>query len=893
MNVVRPTLMLDEKQGARGTTGSSSPGANKRSVISSRFEQFEKRQSELWRMAILVIVLLGLAYAWTSWGSVRSLAHRFEALPIGLVVLILLFAAYVWKRTQEISELRGLMRGMEHRDEVPPSEKQIDQLFSLISKSQQGYRDLIDSFDDVLLALSLDGQIRAVNRSFSDLVDTPFQEIIGRPLADFVQENSGDGEKLVERAMPRFMERRQWSGVVQVRVKGQGSPFYFDCVAHAMMRDGEIHGITVLARDVSALRKNEARFTELFESLQEGIYITTPDGAILDVNPALVRMLGYDSKEDVLKRQVPEIFVDRAERKIVKEQVERQPMIQGREITLIRKDGTSIVCLNTAAAVRDNSGRVVRYQGALMDITERREMERRLHQQQEFARRLVDNFPDLILVLDAASHYTFVSPRCKEVLGYDVEDTQQMEFGGRTHPEDLPAVLSLYKDIIAGKQIFASLEIRVRHKQGEWRRIRFNFSPLSDEKGNIEGVVLSGRDVTDLKRLEEQLIQAEKLAAMGQMLAGVAHELNNPLTAILGVTELLRERPGADESTRRQLELTHRQARRAARIVQNLLEFSRPASPQKKPLDLNNILERTLQLHEHSLRRNNIEVDFRLPAELPGVVGDANQLIQIFLNLITNAEQAIREVRDSGRIQIRAGRIGNQLTITVQDDGVGIRPEALQRIFDPFYTTKRPGGGTGLGLSICMSIIREHGGNIEAETLPAGGSAFTIYLPVASGDPLGSTAPPLDTGVAAKTVRATADLLKGRAVLVLDDEESLRMLLQEGLSAQGLRVDGAATTEEALAHLGRSSYDVFLCDLHLSSGGYTVDGREAASRILEAAGKQKPLLVYMTGDLLESTPGAAGGNEPICLQKPFRISDVLALLRDALADAPAEARSIN
>src|SRR3989449_1818844 len=893
MNVVRPTLMLDEKQGARGTTGSSSPGANKRSVISSRFEQFEKRQSELWRMAILVIVLLGLAYAWTSWGSVRSLAHRFEALPIGLVVLILLFAAYVWKRTQEISELRGLMRGMEHRDEVPPSEKQIDQLFSLISKSQQGYRDLIDSFDDVLLALSLDGQIRAVNRSFSDLVDTPFQEIIGRPLADFVQESSGDGEKLVERAMPRFMERRQWSGVVQVRVKGQGSPFYFDCVAHAMMRDGEIHGITVLARDVSALRKNEARFTELFESLQEGIYITTPDGAILDVNPALVRMLGYDSKEDVLKRQVPEIFVDRTELKIVKDQIEHQPMIQGREITLIRKDGTSIVCLNTATAVRDNGGHVVRYQGALMDITERREMERRLHQQQEFARRLVDNFPDLILVLDAASHYTFVSPRCKEVLGYDVEDTQQMEFGGRTHPEDLPAVLSLYKDIIAGKQIFASLEIRVRHKQGEWRRIRFNFSPLSDEKGNIEGVVLSGRDVTDLKRLEEQLIQAEKLAAMGQMLAGVAHELNNPLTAILGVTELLRERPGADESTRRQLELTHRQARRAARIVQNLLEFSRPASPQKKPLDLNNILERTLQLHEHSLRRNNIEVDFRLPAELPGVVGDANQLIQIFLNLITNAEQAIREVRDSGRIQIRAGRIGNQLTITVQDDGVGIRPEALQRIFDPFYTTKRPGGGTGLGLSICMSIIREHGGNIEAETLPAGGSAFTIYLPVASGDPLGSTAPPLDTGVAAKTVRATADLLKGRAVLVLDDEESLRMLLQEGLSAQGLRVDGAATTEEALAHLGRSSYDVFLCDLHLSSGGYTVDGREAASRILEAAGKQKPLLVYMTGDLLESTPGAAGGNEPICLQKPFRISDVLALLRDALADAPAEARSIN
>jgi len=882
--------MIDEQQRAHGTTGNPSPGADSRSTISAQFDKFEKRQSELWWLTFIVLLLLGVAYVLTSWNSIRSFWHRAEATAFaaGLVVLIILFAVYMWKKTQEISELRGLMRGMEHRDETPPSEKQIDQLFSLISKSQQGYRDLIDSFDDVLLAVSLDGQIRAANRSFSDLVGTPFQEIVGRPLADFVQDSSGDGERMVDRAMPRFMERRQWAGVVQVRLKNQSTVFHFDCVAHAMMRDGEVHGITVLARDVSALRKNEARFTELFESLQEGIYISTPDGAILDANPALVHMLGYSSKEELLKIPVPEILVDRAERKTLKDQVDRQPMVQGREITLIRKDGASIVCLNTAAAVRDNAGRVVRYQGALMDITERREMERRLHQQQEFARRLVDNFPDLILVLDTASHYTFVSPRCKEVLGYDVEETRQMEFGGRTHPEDLPAVLSLYKDIIAGKQIFASLEIRVRHKLGEWRRIRFNFSPLSDENGNIEGVVLSGRDVTDLKRLEEQLIQAEKLAAMGQMLAGVAHELNNPLTAILGVTELLRERPGADESTKRQLELTHRQARRAARIVQNLLEFSRPASPQKKPLDLNNILERTLQLHEHSLRRNNIGVDFRLPGELPGVVGDANQLIQVFLNLITNAEQAIREVRDSGRIQIRAGRNGNQLTITVQDDGVGIRPEALQRIFDPFYTTKRPGGGTGLGLSICMSIIREHGGNIEAETLPAGGSAFTIYLPVASGDPPRATAPPSDAAVS-----ATADLLKGRAVLVLDDEESLRTLLQEGLSAQGLRVDGAATAEEALAHLGRSRYDVLLCDLHLTSGGYTVDGREAASRILDAAGKQKPVLVYMTGDLLECASGAAGGNEPICLQKPFRISDVLALLRDVLADAPAEARSIN
>src|SRR5260370_28440807 len=196
---------------------------------------------------------------------------------------------------------------------------------------------MIDSVEGGLLALTLDGQIRAVNRSFSALVDTPFQQIIGRPLTEFVQDVNGDGSELVKRAMPRFMERRHWEGVIQVRLKSQSSVFYFDCVAHAMMHADKIHGITVLARDVTALRKNEARFTELFESLQEGIYIVTPEGSILDANPALVRMLGYDSKDDLLKRKVDEIFVDQTERNLLKEQVAHHPMLQGRQMTLLPK----------------------------------------------------------------------------------------------------------------------------------------------------------------------------------------------------------------------------------------------------------------------------------------------------------------------------------------------------------------------------------------------------------------------------------------------------------------------------------------------------------------------------------------------------------------------------
>src|SRR5271170_2209715 len=751
------------------SANNSPPGGPDRPTVSSRLDQFEKRQRDLWRLTFLILLSISIGFAIVSWGTIRSLTQRLEPLLPGLVVIVVLFIAYAWKRTQEISELRGLVHGLEQRESAPPTEKQFDQLFSVISRSQQGYRDLIDSFDDILVALSLDGEVRAVNRSFADLVGANYQQIIGRPVTDFLEEGSGEGAELVRRAMPRFLERRHWSGIIQVRLKKQNSICYYDCVAHAMTRDNVVHGMTVLGRDITALRKNEARFTELFETLQEGIYITTPDGSILDANPAIVRMLCYDSKEEFLAKKVQDVLADPAERRSIQEQVEQQAKPQAREVTLLRKDGSPIVCLNTATAVRDTSGHVLRYQGSLMDITARREMERQLHKEQEFARRLVDSFPDLILVVDTNSRYTFVSPRCTEILGYELSETADMEFGGRTNSEDLPLLLSLFSDILSGRQTFASLEVRVRHKRGDWRRIRFNFSPLADETGKIEGVVLSGRDVTELKRLEEQLIQSEKLAAMGQMLAGVAHELNNPLTAILGVSELLRDRQGVDENTKRQLEMAHRQARRAARIVQNLLEFSRPASPQKKVLDLNSIVDRTLQLHEHSLKRNNVEVEFQPQPGLPPIVGDANQLIQVVLNLVSNAEQAIREVRPSGQIQVHVGKRGQFVFVNVKDDGVGIRPEALPKLFDPFFTTKRPGGGTGLGLSICMSIVREHGGDIEAESVPGGGAVFSVTLPIASKEAGRRPVRELDSS-SGEMLLPSLESITNRKILVLDDE---------------------------------------------------------------------------------------------------------------------------
>jgi signal transduction histidine kinase len=259
--------------------------------------------------------------------------------------------------------------------------------------------------------------------------------------------------------------------------------------------------------------------------------------------------------------------------------------------------------------------------------------------------------------------------------------------------------------------------------------MRVSASQLFDAENKFSGVIISVRDITVEKKFEQQIIQSERLAAMGQMIGGFAHELNNPLTAILGISELLKEGE-ATEARAKQLTMMHQQARRATEIVQNLMYFSRPPAPGKSQVNLSELVDRTLHLHAYSLRKNNITVDFLTEERLPQVMGDPHQLMQVFLNLILNAEQAIRESREKGTLRIRLGKSDSHLWATFQDDGPGIAPEILPHIFDPFYTTKRPGRGTGLGLSICKAVMKEHAGNVEAASAPGGGAVFTVSLPL-------------------------------------------------------------------------------------------------------------------------------------------------------------------
>ena len=691
----------------------------------NRRGNLDQEESQLWRWALGFMVLLSFALAGLLYERLENIPFSLRAIPFGILALSILFAVYAYGRQREVGELKGLLRGLQDHVGAAPSEEQLDQLSQVIMRSQRNFKELIDSFDDPACASSLDGTMRTVNKRITELTGLTYSELVGRKIYDLVEEPTQED---VERGLGRFLDKKRWTGTVRVRLKNNARPLYFECVLNGIVKGDEVVGVSMLGRDVTEQREKELRFTELFETLQEGVYFSTPEGRLLDANPALVSMLGYTEKRDLLAAEPAALNLDPGQ-PVLGRAVDDRGGVRTREVKLRRKDGKAAVFLDSSRAVWDTSGNIVRYQGTLVDVTEKRKMERRLAQQEEFRGRLLESFPDLILVVDLDERYTFVSSRARDLLGCEPKDMLGRQISEiADHSLEL---VTLYHDVVSGKQVFASAEYGARHRDGSWRTMRAAGSRLVDSEAKTTGIIISVRDITVERKLEQQVVQSERLAAMGAMIGGVAHELNNPLTAIMGVSELMQDTE-TNEVSRKQLAILQQQARRAAEIVQNLTYFSRPPAPGKSKINLVEVVERTLNLHAYSLRKNNITVDFLKEAGVPYALGDPHQLMQVFLNLIVNAEQAIREVRDKGTLRIRLGRGENAVWVSFHDDGPGIPKETLSSIFDPFYTTKRPGRGTGLGLSICKSVLKEHNGSVEAANSPEGGAVFTVTLPISA-----------------------------------------------------------------------------------------------------------------------------------------------------------------
>jgi two-component system, NtrC family, sensor kinase len=383
------------------------------------------------------------------------------------------------------------------------------------------------------------------------------------------------------------------------------------------------------------------------------------------------------------------------------------------------------------------------------------------------------------------------------------------------------------------------------------------------------------KTVETLKTTQAQLIQSEKLSAVGEFVAGVTHELNNPLATVMGFSELL-QKADVGEEHRRHLDMVFKSAQRCQKIVQSLLSFARRRQPERKPVFVNALVEAVLEIVSYPLRTGNIEVIKQFAPRLPLVLADAHQIQQVLLNIINNARQAMEAHQPRGQIKIITDVHEPNVRITIRDNGPGIPEKNLRRIFDPFFTTKEVGKGTGLGLSLCYGIIKEHGGSITPLSRPGEGATFIIELPithdvVASGEP----AP------AAETNKPNPREGVGRRVLVIDDEEAILQMISEDLHGSGYQVDTALDGESGLRRLRQNHYDATLCDWKMPG----LNGRQVYEQLRATNPVLCRRLIFITGDVI---------NEPMrqflereqrpCLAKPFTFAEFHATLKAVLAN---------
>ena len=412
-----------------------------------------------------------------------------------------------------------------------------------------------------------------------------------------------------------------------------------------------------------------------------------------------------------------------------------------------------------------------------------------------------------------------------------------------------------------------AFEAWLRRPDAERGVVAMSISPLVED-GRTTAVLAIVRDVTDQRRVQSQLLQTEKMSAIGQLVGGMAHEINNPLASILVNMEMLLSE-AKDPSQLETLTAIKTETDRAAQIVRNLLTYVRGQGLARAVIDLREAVRGALALRRNQLLNQQIEVEVVLPPEPVLVSGNTVNLQQVLMNLLVNAEHAIRSHRGRGHLWIRLAVAEGQAVITVEDDGPGIPPELLSRVFDPFYTTKPEGEGTGLGLSVSAGIVADHHGRIAAAERPGGGARFTVELPLLEG----SQRPP--TEELARPTPAPLDGASRGRILLVDDEPDIRRSISRFLTRTGWQVDLADSGDEGLRLLGEGDYAVVLCDLRMPG----MSGHEFYRRLQATASPAVERLIFMTGDVLspEASRFLQEAARPV-LSKPFTLRDLTEVL---------------
>lgn len=595
---------------------------------------------------------------------------------------------------------------------------QNSRLFGQIANSNRHWSEIFDAISDMMLVHDDHHRIVRMNRAVSDLVGVEPPQLLGVDVRALVPLCKSDDSPCPFCALDREgrteydNEALQRSYLVSTsRISG----------SH------ESHTVHVL-KDITDRREVERRYRELFDNIHEGLFFSTPEGRFVEVNDALVKMLGYDSREELLQVDITtQLHLSSANREHFVALLEEHGVMKSFECPLLRKDGKIIHTLQNCYAVRDASGRSLQYRGLILDITELKSFQTELQRQRDFNLKILNNTQSLIVVCDTVGLITYANDRSSEAAGYDPNALVGTPLAMMAAPESQEAFARAIAATGEGEQV-ESLDLPLQCADGHVVRHTVTLSPMRDEQGSVTSIIALMTDITDAAMLQAKLIHSEKMAAVGQLVSGVAHEVNNPLTAILGYADLLISYDSLPADARRDLGIILQEAQRTKQIVQNLLSFARQSAPHREPVDVNAVLARTLQLRQYDFVNHGVAVTLELDSQLPLVHGDPQQLQQVFLNVVNNAYDAVREVARPPAVKIVTSATDGLVEIRISDNGPGI--SMPDRIFDPFFTTKGVGKGTGLGLSICYGIVREHSGEIFCMNHPDGnGATFLIRLP--------------------------------------------------------------------------------------------------------------------------------------------------------------------